>query len=590
MASIGAATVAALLAAPSSAATTGRSSGQKAGVQYVRAVDVSSLHGVQGQDSDNPRFDATPPEGTKPGGGARGSLTLPNPPRTSITIDQPPSTGWSALSARDERLTENGNNFTWEPADSGATCVGDSKTMEGVNGAVAFFTKTGAILSPPGILQSNEFYGYPPAIDRVHGVYGPEIFDPQCYHDPQTDRWYFVNDILFTDPTTGDFTGKTGLVMAVSKTSNPTLGWRIYEINTTHSEHPGCPCFSDHPLVGADAYGFYISANEYSVFGSAFNGSIIYAFAKSEAESGTLNTTVVYPTSFPNGHYTYSTYPAKSGSATDWDTSNGGVEYFASSYDDPNPVSQIGVFALVGTSSLESGGTPTFQAALVDSEVYGDASDGSFALPKSQQRRGPAPLAMAVGEPINALDAGDTEMQQTYYAAGYLWGALGTAITGSGHERDGIAWFKVLASVDAGALRATIANQGYVAARGTDLLYPAVAVNADGNGVMAMTVNGGDYYPSAAYILVGGAGPTGDIHIASGGLGVRPEDGFTCYLATNGDRTRGCRWGDYNGANIAPSGNAFTEMNYISAEDRAFFSNWDTFIDQVDLTTAGTAG
>jgi hypothetical protein len=51
-------------------------------------------------------------------------------------------------------------------------------------------------------------------------------------------------------------------------------------------------------------------------------------------------------------------------------------------------------------------------------------------------------------------------------------------------------------SIDGGGhLSATIGNQDCVAASNTDLLYPAIAVNHAGNGLISFSVNGGQYYP-----------------------------------------------------------------------------------------------
>src|SRR5690348_18076863 len=42
----------------------------------------------------------------------------------------------------------------------------------------------------------------------------------------------------------------------------------------------GCPCLLDYPQIGADQYGFYISANEFSSFFGSFNDSTIIAISK----------------------------------------------------------------------------------------------------------------------------------------------------------------------------------------------------------------------------------------------------------------------------------------------------------------------
>jgi hypothetical protein len=95
-----------------------------------------------------------------------------------------------------------------------------------------------------------------------------------------------------------------------------------------------------------------------------------------------------------------------------------------------------------------------------------------------------------------------------------------------------------------------------------------------------MTVVGPDYYPSAAYISLDKKGTGDKIRIKA--LGTRPEDGFSCYAAF-GDRSRGCRWGDYNGAKIDPQGNFLMEVNWVSDGQRDYYSNWSTWIGEVIL-------
>ena len=57
---------------------------------------------------------------------------------------------------------------------------------------------------------------------------------------------------------------------------------------TNGVSHPGCPCFGDQPLIGADAKGFYVSTNEFPIFAAGFNGAQVYAMSKAALAAGTL--------------------------------------------------------------------------------------------------------------------------------------------------------------------------------------------------------------------------------------------------------------------------------------------------------------
>ena len=72
-------------------------------------------------------------------------------------------------------------------------------------------------------------------------------------------------------------------------------------------------------------------------------------------------------------------------------------------------------------------------------------------------------------------------MQQTQYINGQVWGELGTSVTrpGAANPRAGAAWFAVKPTLSNGRLTAaSVARQGYVAASGASLLYPALQADA----------------------------------------------------------------------------------------------------------------
>jgi hypothetical protein len=111
------------------------------------------------------------------------------------------------------------------------------------------------------------------------------------------------------------------------------------------------------------------------------------------------------------------------------------------------------------------------------------------------------------------IDSNDTRMQQVVYANGKLWGALDTALTLNGHNKAGIEWFIVDPHVG------KVDKQGYLGLANNNLTYPAVGVTTSGRGVMAFTLVGADYYPSAAYASLDDKIGAGSIHVAASGAG-----------------------------------------------------------------------
>jgi hypothetical protein len=113
-----------------------------------------------------------------------------------------------------------------------------------------------------------------------------------------------------------------------------------------------------------------------------------------------------------------------------------------------------------------------------------------------------------------------------------------------------------------GTLRGEVSDQGYLAVAGNNVIYPAIAVTAQGRGIMAFTLVGKDYFPTAAYAPIDSSG-TGAVHITRAGAG--PDDSFTGYTAFSdppGSPARP-RWGDY-GAAVAVGNTIWIASEYIA--------------------------
>ena len=374
--------------------------------------------------------------------------------------------------------------------------------------------------------------------------------------------------------------------VAVSQTADPTGAWTIYEFPTTDDgtnatpSDPGCPCFGDQPLLGADANGVYITNNEYSISGSAFNGAQIYAMSKSGLENGT-NTTVTHlaPGMDPSvtsalGGVAFSIQPATS-PAAGYATAANGTEYFQSALDFGaapalgTRANQIAVWNLTNTASL-NGTTPTpaLHVVVVSSEEYTQP-------PNAAQ----APGTLVINSHLPLLDANDDRMNQVVYAGGHLWSGLNTAVkTPQGPTLAGIAWFVTTPTTSStGGLSATLAGQGYLGVNKEDVLFPSIGVTSAGAAVMAFTLAGPDYHPSAAWTTLSPSGGVGPVYVAA--AGGNAADDFSSVKAFGGSGSG--RWGDYTAAVADASGNVWMGVEYVSGAERTPFANWATFISHV---------
>jgi hypothetical protein len=208
---------------------------------------------------------------------------------------------------------------------------------------------------------------------------------------------------------------------------------------------------------------------------------------------------------------------------------------------------------------------------VITTEDYGFAPD-------EQQKDGPIPLGDSVRSHLELVTSNDDRMNQVVFAAGHLFSGVNTVVkTANGPVRPGIAWFILTPSVSGTQVNATVAKQGYVAVNSPfqqGVMYPSIGVNAAGAGVLAFTLIGESFYPSAAYVPIDATNGAGDIRIAAAGAG--PDDGFTGYPPFTGSRS--ARWGDYSAATADADGNIWFAVEYIPDLPRTVNANWGTFV------------
>ena len=488
---------------------------------------------------------------------------------------------WNGISHRDQRLAGTGvytnTQFSLEPPDQGL-CVGNGKVVEAVNNALRVYDTAGSPLT--AVMPLSQVFGLKPEVVRPAGPFGPFVSDPKCYYDPDTNRFFLTELELEVDPATGNFAGPSDQLIAVTTGGDPTGTWAIYTFSTTDASRAGCPCFGDQPLIGADANGFYITTNEYGVFSSAYYGAQVYAISKAALAANAPSPAVTHidagPYTLLQGGLAYTVQPATS-PAAGYATANGGTEYFLSTTDwSTGPAigvraNTIEVWALTNTASLTT--VPALQISNIalPSEPYAQP-------PNAVQADGPTPLATLVHDTLELLDTNDDRMNQVVFAGGYLWAAANTAVKPpNGPVVGGIAYF-VVSPTDNGTLTSTMVLQGYVGVSNEDVMFPSIGVTPAGKAVMAFSLVGPDFHPSAAYARVTLGSGAGDIHIA--GAGTLPDDGFTGYDEITPSHGS-ARWGDYSAAVADLNGNIWMAAEYIPNAPRTLFANWGTYVSEV---------
>ncbi len=506
---------------------------------------------------------------------------------------------FEGVNHRDSRLAFGGNQFSGEPADQGL-CVGNGYILETVNSALRVYDAgSGAPLSP--VLALNEFYGFPPAIDRSTFVFGPFTFDISCHYDPASNRWFHLAVDLDQDPDTGAFTGKNYIDLAVSTSGDPTGSWDVYRIpgmndgteGTPDHACPGGPCFADFPHLGVDKNGVYITTNEFPLFADGFTGAQVYAIAKNALVSGAGSIDVyLFDTSkeawrVREGEPGFTLWPALA-AGNQFAGEQGGTNYFVSSnavFDDFNGDSEeIIVWALSNTKSLNSANPSLkFARTIVPSLRYA-------VPPPSVQKPGTIPLGelfYGATEP-GLIDTSDSRILDARYANGKLWAVLGTAAEVTGAQRAGVGWFILSASVNSKGVSAKMRSQGILALEGESLAYPTLGVTASGRGIIGFTRVGENLFPSVGYASLDDVAGVGMVHMIEEGKS--PQDGFTEY---EGGRPR---WGDYGAAAVDGStvylAGQYIEQPPCTVTDfintggscfgyRTTFANWSTRVSKL---------
>ena len=493
--------------------------------------------------------------------GGSGALSIPMPRPNAVSMGKA-GVEFKGLTTVD---TANTNGFVTTPPDQGL-CAGHGFVMEVINLSMEVYSTSGSKLTVPESVY--DFIGADPNTDYLS--------DPRCYYDQSTQRWF----LSMTDPFTA--TNRSLLYLAVSQTSDPRGAYYIYAIDSTDDglngtpADPGCnakdPCFGDQPTLGADAYGIYITTNEFGLAAPVFNGAQIYAISKAALEAGTASTIVQFGGLPLAEGISYSVQPASSPNLSS--ETAPGVEYFLSALDFYGTLdNRIAVWAITNTSSLNSA-TPSLVLSneVIRSEVYGQP-------PNATQKAGPYPLGQYLGEPEELISSGDDRMENVVYASNHLWGGLNTIVSDGTNLNVGIAYFDVKPSIRGGVVSGTVQGQNYVSVKGNSVIYPGTAVTEDGTAAMSFTLTGPSYYPSAAYSKINPSHAAGVQIVAAGAA---PQDDFSGYAEFGGGGV--ARWGDYS-YGVADGSSLWLATEYIPEGISAlnYYTDFGTYVYQVNF-------
>ena len=474
--------------------------------------------------------------------------------------------GFMGLTHMDQRDANSGNQFSVEPPSQGLA-VANGFIVEGVNNAVQVYNTSGVPLLPQ-VLATNQVFGVAPAINRVTGFNGIYPTDIRVFYDPDIQRWFILQWAQLNDAA-GNLEDLSREWIAVSQTADPTETYNIYSMDTTDTARFGCPCIPDYPQIGADQYGVYISSNEFNTSSSTFIGANILAISKASLAAGSASpVSYKFVLPYASGNE-FVIQPAFTPPGASYYSASGGLEYFASTQSGYG--NSVALWAMTNTSSLATANpNPTLIRTTISTLSYSTPNVAA-------QRPGYLQYGSSLYPPgqLAYLDGGDTRVLSLCYSGGRLYLTFGTGvIDGNGSNLAGGAYVILSPTYRAGVVASNVLRQGYLAVTGQNILRPAIAVNAQGNGAIVFTLVGPSYYPSAAMLPIGAFATASTIQIA--GPGVLPEDGFTGY--PGGFYPGTARWGDYSAATVTSDGAIWMGTEYIPNAPRTDYANWGTFL------------
>jgi hypothetical protein len=494
------------------------------------------------------------------------ALTLPSLGGFPVVGPDTGSSFFAGLDSVDDFLTNNGGDP--EPPDQGLA-ASDTQIMEAVNDVLAVYSTQGVALRFPTSLA--DFFHLDPSTHF--------LTDPRVIFDTDLNRWFVTLLEIDFDPVTGQLLQHSSVLIAASQTADATQGFNLAAIDVTDSGFLGCPCIGDQPLVGNNADGIYIATNQFAVAADGsvgpFQTALLTAIDKFALAAGKAFSAITIQGLSQGGAPAVSVQPAIS---LPGQTNLSDTEYFVSSLD---PTGQgdnrLQVWSLQHTRTLPSKHPKlALVSTIIDTETYAIPPD-------APQQDGFTPLrdllnSIGANESLELLSTGDDRLQQVFFAGGMLYTGLTTAAIGSsGNPESAIAWWVLNPQSGKGTVSATVDSQGYIAVDNEAVLYPSFVVNSTGNGVIAFTLAGTDFFPGMAAVKFGSKASEQVVRLVAPGFA--PEDGFSGYHFFGGSGSS--RWGDYSAAAVSPSGTPWFATELILNHRRTVATNWSTAVGSI---------
>jgi hypothetical protein len=381
------------------------------------------------------------------------------------------------------------------------------------------------------------------------------LFDPKVIYDQYAGRFVVVALEQVANPTS------SRILVAVSKTSDPTAGWWFTAINSKINIS-GVDRWADYPGLGLDDKAIYITSNMFS-WASSFGGVRLWIINKTPFYTGGVASVTVNDP-IPAGFVASTTQPTHMFGALP---------------------ATMGTF-LVLYSGLGDGTNEYVQITRVDNPLTVPTFSAQQILLGNIEGNAALPGAPQLGS-AQTINTNDRRAQNAVWRDNALWTTF-EILPGSAPDAGQVTahWLKL----NTGNLAAlTVADQGNVGgeeiATGAYTFFPSIAVDPCGNMALGFAASASTIYPGAYYTGRAAGDAAGTVQ-PSGTL----KAGTDWYYRTFGGGRN--RWGDYSGISLDPADEAtfwvFNEYamqrgTLISGED----GRWATQYGSFRINTAG---
>lgn len=405
--------------------------------------------------------------------------------------DNPNLVGENVMLLQKYNVTLDNNVIPPDPT----IAVGPNHVMVLTNNAagIRIYDKQGNLLKT---ISSNQWWS---------AVWPSQSGDPQILYDHFENRWVMV--FMQVD----DAALTAGNLIAYSDDEDPLGTWYMYRLDTKTHGTTSSNTWGDYPQIGFDEQAIYIMTRCFT-FGGGFNYTKIRIISKNElytSNAGTLRYTDIWNISLPGS----STKPDVIHPSFQY--SNSGEHYLL--YANRGGANYYVVYKI--TNPLT---TPVLTGTTITVPFYGST-------PNANQLGGGTPLIEANGSHMKTAPV---------FRNGYIYATHSIRNTTYPNYAS-IKYIKIDVSTN------SIVESAELGANGYFYIYPAIAVDKEGNVAITCSRSADSEYIGSYFTTRRASDPAGL------GNSQALQPGLGNYIITfGGDRNR---WGDYLGAYLDPS-------------------------------------